>query len=364
MGEWPTTFFGFRNLSYEGTCTVLFFPFDLSNESHSKYLSKVIEERTISICLVADSKQTVRVHQLSARRCISMAGLLSKVTAELNAYPAGMYKFDGAVSEFEQNLRLVDHFQYCVRDGELQTLITSLRETAAKATAEDRARASQSASELLNVWSQHYHTFVQKIVYKIPSSLLGLRLFLDLYGEFASDYDGFGQLVTDAIAARPHKPGELHLETVTLLSASIFKLISDVIRFQESDEISTDQLETDFRDFLSRISEGRGFSVKSLANLLSSVGVAPRGLPGRTPKDYSSEYLLKRTKSWRAVAAWTLENDPETRQEFGGREYDLLTYEEKERLERRIREGVRSYAKRKGKVHPVPRHITKPLPGD
>ena len=46
-------------------------------------------------------------------------------------------------------------------------------------------------------------------------------------------------------------------------------------------------------------------------------------------------------QSWSAVAAHTLENDPETHEEFGSRRYDALTFQEKELLKHRVREGVR-----------------------
>jgi hypothetical protein len=110
---------------------------------------------------------------------------------------------------------------------------------------------------------------------------------------------------------------------------------------------------------MTRLVGGQGVSIKALTNLLSEVGVPFRGQPGKTPKDYSREYGLKAILSWRGVAERTLENDPETRQEFGGRTYAALTFEEKEHLKHRIREGVRSYAKRTGKPFPVPRQVSK-----
>ena len=43
-------------------------------------------------------------------------------------------------------------------------------------------------------------------------------------------------------------------------------------------------------------------------------------------------------RSWRSIAELTLEHDPETRQEFSGRKYEVLNYEQQEHLKHRIRE--------------------------
>jgi hypothetical protein len=104
---------------------------------------------------------------------------------------------------------------------------------------------------------------------------------------------------------------------------------------------------------MERFAGGQGLSIKAVTSLLSAVGVPLGGQPGRTPKDYSSEYTRKASgQTWAAVATYTLANDPETREEFGGRAFEALIFQEKELLKHRVREGVRSYAKRAGKPFP------------
>lgn len=102
--------------------------------------------------------------------------------------------------------------------------------------------------------------------------------------------------------------------------------------------------------------------IKALTNLLSAVGVPLGGRPGRSPKDYSSEYELKAAgRPWSAVAQHTLQNDAETRQEFESSKYSALTVAQRATLRNRVREGVRSYAKRVGRSFP-PRQESKLLP--
>ncbi len=104
---------------------------------------------------------------------------------------------------------------------------------------------------------------------------------------------------------------------------------------------------------MTRIAEGQGVPIKSLLDLLSAIGFPLGGKPGRTPKDYSNEYALKAAgHTWSAVTARRLEVDPETAEEFGGRKFKALTFEEKERLKNRVREGVRSYANQMNKPFP------------
>ena len=48
-----------------------------------------------------------------------------------------------------------------------------------------------------------------------------------------------------------------------------------------------------------------------------------------------------------------LEDNPEIREEFGGRTFQSLSFQERTNLANRIREGVRSYAERVGRPFPI-----------
>ena len=64
--------------------------------------------------------------------------------------------------------------------------------------------------------------------------------------------------------------------------------------------------------------------------------------------------------SWTEVATKRLQENADVRAEFGGRDFSSLTLEEKEILRNRVREGVRSYAERTGKLFPLPENPTQP----
>jgi hypothetical protein len=100
---------------------------------------------------------------------------------------------------------------------------------------------------------------------------------------------------------------------------------------------------------------GRALSLSMLQTLLLPLRPLLTAQPGRPTRDYSREYEWKASgMSWTDVATKHLQENAATRAEFGGRDFGSLTFEEKENLRNRIREGVRSYAERAGKPFPLP----------
>jgi hypothetical protein len=57
--------------------------------------------------------------------------------------------------------------------------------------------------------------------------------------------------------------------------------------------------------------------------------------------------------SWTEVARKSLQENPELREEFGGRDYDSLEYQQQDSLKNRIREGVKNWEQRNSKEFPA-----------
>jgi hypothetical protein len=339
-----------------------FFPFDPNDKGHKKYLSIVLRERKIRLCLRTDSGQITRMHDLTPLQYARLAEVFQKPVNARKPPGAKKFDYDRAVSEFEQSVRLVDQFQYVLTNSELERVAASLNEEAAKVSPEDRAAATKIANDLIGAFRPHYESFVCKGIEKLPSVRRSFLLLLDLHRKSENDYEGFAQFVADAVAAHTPKENNRQLETATLLFQSLFRLIDDITASTRNEEVSSARLEADFRDLMARVVGGQGLSIKALTNLLSAVGVPMGGRPGRSPKDYSSEYDLKAAgQPWSAVAQHTLQNDAETRQEFESSKYSALTVAQRATLRNRVREGVRSYAKRLSKPFP-PRQESKLLP--
>ncbi len=282
-----------------------------------------------------------------------MATLYATAAAQSKAFPRESYDFNRSVAEFEQKIRLVDLFQYVVTASEMGLVVASAREAAAKISLEDRTQATTIANGLLEVFRPQ-GAFIRELMEKIPSWRRTLLVGLDLYEYFKDDYDEFSRFAADLIAVHTPKEDNRQVETATLFIKSIFRLLNDLGNEPAaSSETAKAQIEADLQDLLTRFAGGQGLSIKSLANVLSAIGIPFGGQPGRTPKDYSREYALKAEGlSWRTVAKHTLENDQNIREEFKGRTYDELTFEERAQLRNRVREGVRSYSKRTEKPFP------------
>ena len=176
---------------------------------------------------------------------------------------------------------------------------------------------------------------------------------MDLQKYFNGDGDGFRRFLVNVISAHTPKEDHWQLETVLLLSKSIFRLIDD-IQGDARPLGDAKVLEADFRDVLARLAGGEGLSIRTLTNLLSGIGVPLGGQPGRRPRDYSKEYDWKHSGlSWTEVARKSLVENGEMRTEFGGRDFGSLDLAQQESLKHRIREGVKSYADRTGKLYPI-----------
>jgi hypothetical protein len=102
------------------------------------------------------------------------------------------------------------------------------------------------------------------------------------------------------------------------------------------------------REFLNSVAS-QGLSFEKLKSIVSILGFQG-GRPGRPLEDYSTEYeLWVAGKKWREVAEQRLQNDPKTREEFGGHTFSELSILDQSALMHRVRIGVGAFAKRTGR---------------
>jgi hypothetical protein len=104
---------------------------------------------------------------------------------------------------------------------------------------------------------------------------------------------------------------------------------------------------------LNLVRKGRVLSLSMLQTLIPPLKPLLTSQPGRPVQDYSREYEWKKSMSWAQVTRRSLAENDDIRDEFQGRSYDTLGFEQQQSLMNRIREGVRSYAKRTGKPFPI-----------
>jgi hypothetical protein len=347
-------------LAFEISCSralaqYCFLPFDLTNEEHVRYISLFIKEGKIDLSFLGDSGEINRVYEISARRCAGMAELHKRAIATLSALPMQAYDFEKCVGEFEQRHRLVDYFQYVVTDSDLRQLIELSAEKAANVAPEQRTQAAILANEFLDVFQPKYDFIDREFLPKLPDIRRSFLFILDLQQHFQGKSEGLTEFLTNLIAAHAPKEDYAQLQTAILLFKSVFRLMDDVRNdARQGQNVST--LETDFRDVLEHLAAGKGLSIKAVLNLVSGVGIPLGGQPGRPPRDYSREYDWKASGlSWTEVTRKSLVENPEMRDEYRGREFDSLDFEQQESLKHRIEVGVKSYAERVGKLFPIDR---------
>src|SRR5271165_4381772 len=316
-----------------------FFPFDLKNKAHRKYLSGISKNGNIQLRFLADRCQIARTYEVLPRRCKNMAEAYATAIADFEKFPAEQYDFERAVSDLEQKIRIVDYFLYCVSETELERQVVSLQSEAENISPEERAQAAKIANEFLGVFRSRYDSLLREHFQRLPFYSRTLLLLADFHSHFEGNYAGAAQFLSDFIAARTPQKDVQSLEALIPLSELAFSLFGQMRETViQRDEASRAQLGADLRGVSNRVDEGKGISFESLRNILSSFGVPLGGRPGRPVKDYSTEYELRAAgKTWRKVAEYTLENNPETRQEFGGRKYNGLTFQEQETLKHRVR---------------------------
>jgi hypothetical protein len=330
-----------------------FFPFDLNTRQHRKYIDSILKKRKIEFWLLSDWRRAVRLYEIPIQQVKNASELYAVAVSDLTKFPKRQYDFDRAVAEFEQSARTSEAFECVVSSKELSNLVISIRNQAEKIATEDRLRAANLAKRLVDVFGLRYEKFIREQIKQLPSYRRAFLFLSDLQREFGGNYPAFVEFVSDIFAAQSGEKELRELESAVIVLESILSLVDQMKQAPEGNEESRLKLIAEFQQIVSRMVGGQGLSLDSLKGFLSILGFPVGGRPGRTPKDYSAEYALKAAGStWRAVAEHTLKNDSETRLEFGQREYEALSWEEKDTLKNRIREGVRSYAKRTSKSFP------------
>jgi hypothetical protein len=267
----------------------------------------------------------------------------------------GTQRFERAVEEFEGVVRVPQFFERAVSENELSKFLDQLKADAEKLSPEKRALAHQIVRGLAEPLWNRWGDSALKQIGELQRFRISLQLLLDFLRMFGNDYDGFVKFLEDAVAFNIKDEALLKLVDWPSKLGLILKLVeqANATPQAEQEKVRANLAEA-VSNVLSDIGSGRALSYSMLQTLFASFRPLLSGQPGRPPKDYSREYDLKASGlSWAEVADQILHDNAELRDEFGGRGFDSLSFEERETLTHRIREGVKSYAERAGKTLPI-----------
>src|SRR5215469_2843010 len=85
-----------------------YFPFNIRDEVHAKYLAEILKAGKIDVSLLTTHRPILRTHEISANGRAAMENLLEKSLAHSNSISEGAYDFGPAVAEFERKVRRRD----------------------------------------------------------------------------------------------------------------------------------------------------------------------------------------------------------------------------------------------------------------
>ena len=329
-----------------------YFLLNPQNRQHGSYLSSVAESGLLHVVFLAGRKTISRKYQLSPSQRGRMKELFANACEALKTFTS--YKFSDAVTDFENTVRIPQYFERAFSEEELAEALQSIKAIAENIPTEKRALARRLVHEMGTAVKDRFGDFIREKLGDPQNLRKGLLFLFDLKREFGTDYEGFMDLIADGVATsfdddllRQSKEWPAQLKT-------FIGLFDDTSPESDQKKLQFGLLAA-FGNVLNEIGSGRGISFSKLRTLLVPLQPYLSGQPGRRPKDYSREYAWKASGlSWSEVARRHLQENSETSSEFGGREFASLTFEEKENLKGRVREGVRSYAERTGKIFPLP----------
>lgn len=311
-----------------------YFPFDPTDQKHRAYLSDIVSHGEIRLSFYTGRRFFFRSHTLDS--------FLRKRASEIYMHAVNTVSETRFECNFELSLQEIERW---VRIPHLLAHILS-------------------GTDLTEIAER-----VEEAAHNVPDGkkTVGRRLAQDAVEKLAPYYERHRAALFDKLALL--RSGLLYLEdierTFTHDSVRLTQLFGNALASTFSDS-DLEKANTGLK-FLSALlpamkSSGEpaaptgGISQDSLNRFLELLGIKIGGTAGRPVKDYSKAYDLKASGfSWRKVSRQIFDDDSELRTEFGVDVHEKLSFEQKQKLSNRIREGVRSYAKRAGLVFPPKR---------
>jgi len=334
-----------------------YFPFDLKNKSHRAFLDQFLQTGKIRLRFYTGERPVERNHELTPYLRSNANEVYKKVLADLEQYGSAGYSFDVALQLLEQWARIPELLERRLPEDVLREISERTKIAVQAMPFENQQFAKRLVSQATEIFGPYIKSNENTLLDYLHLARMGLTYLSELHRLRADNPTLIDEILGDAIAASFSWQELENLNELLKIGVALFKLLFKA----ESTPTETEPLPRvpDAPAGLGKLVQtmvAQGISKDSLLKFAEIVGLRLGGRSGRPPKDYSNEYDLKVSgNSWAGVARLTLLMDPVLETEFGGSNYDLLTFEKRETLKHRIREGVKSYAKRNGK--PLPSQV-------
>jgi len=323
-----------------------YFPFDLSNHTHRKYLSSLTKSGSIKLRFYTGKQTTDRVHQLSPYLLSRATAIYDEAIRRYEKLGTKAYDWEACLQVLERWVRIPDLLEHSLLEETFPELQKRVAEAVKLVPDERREFAHRIVRQATEVFKPYYlnnERFISETTLLVRRGLLYLTDLQNLStGSSAVAEDVFA----DGIAAALSQTELQNLDVWLRMATSLFSLFPNTPGREPNRSEQLSEPPKGMVDALQLIGTNRLVSLDSLKSLADLFGIGVRTLPGRPPRNYSREYDWKKTMSWTNVARKALLEDPEFHQEFNGVSFDDLSLAQQVALKHRIREGVKSYAKR------------------
>jgi hypothetical protein len=328
-----------------------YFPFDLKNQVHLKFLTRFIQTGEIKFAFVSGKRLIVHTHQLTPALRSRSAEIYAEILHELEAYGSDKYVFERALAHLESSVRIPELLEYRLDDHDVQELSGRISQAVQVISNENRDLAKRIVGEAANAFSPILEG-TWKTSYETTELIkTGFTYINDLRRVFADDIPALTEFLGDAIAASLSRTELEALDEWRKLGVKILNSVSGSAT--ESNPTSSTIVPTPpigLSGVIQGLAPNRRISQNSLNTLATLLGFEVRGVPGRPTEDYSREFDLKMSGlSWSDLARQMITESSDLRAEFGGVDYDSLDRARQETVTNRIRQGVMGFAKRTGR---------------
>ncbi len=342
-----------------------YFPFDLTNQVHLKYLTELTRTGEIRLCFVIGKGVVYRSHLLGAYTRLRAVELLAGAQQSLEKCGVGSYSFENALRLLERGVRIPEFVEHLISENDFSEILKHVKREVQLVPNEKRDLARHIVKEALGSFQPYFEKNKQFLLGNWFDIRRGLLALADLHRLFADNVErSFAEFMSDAIAAT-FSPEDLDKLKGWVQIGGLLLLLPPLTKPapEPPDPMTMPQLPVGLADIFGPLAEGRGISQDSPRRLAELLDFPIGGKPGRPTKDYSQEYELRTSGlSWSELTRQALAEGPELQAEFG-RDFDSLDHGDRERLQNRIRQGVIAYAKRTGKPLPSEAEVSGPTPG-
>lgn len=330
-----------------------YFPINLRNQAQHAYLTSLAKNALLRLAFLAGRKIVLRDHQLLPTQRRQLSETYCKAVEAVAG--CADYEFSDVVNEFERTMRIPQFFERAISDEEISKTLESLKARAEQLPAEKRLLAHQIVHGIADVLNNRYGDTIRKFMADMLSARTVFMTFFDYQQEFGADYDRAVDSLSNHIALNSDAEALKKASNWPQKLESILKKLEDANTSPEEKAKVSSEFRTAVGRALDYVSRGRGLSISVLHGIVLPFRALLPAQPGRPIEDYSREYEWKASgMSWTEVAEKHFQENADVREEFGASDFGSLTFENKETLKSRVREGVRSYAEREGKTFPLP----------